>query len=90
MNAPHLEGQASLTSLADLVALIGPPTKPATTVDWTAIEAEVGLTFPDDYKAWADAYADLQLNGYLYVDHPVPAGQETPEDHARIQAEHGY
>jgi hypothetical protein len=67
-----------LTTLADLVALIGPPRKPATVVDWAAIETEVGLSFPDDYKAWADTYADLQLNGFLYLDHPLPGGEERP------------
>ncbi|MGI5284891.1 SMI1/KNR4 family protein [Nonomuraea polychroma] len=65
-----------MTSLADLVALIGPAGKPATVVDWAAVEAEVGLTFPDDYKAWADSYADLQLNDFLYLNHPLPDGDE--------------
>ncbi|MEV6986879.1 SMI1/KNR4 family protein [Sphaerisporangium sp. NPDC051017] len=65
-----------MTSLADLIAIIGPPSKPATAVDWPAIEAEVGLTFPDDYKAWANTYADLQLNGFLYLSRPEPAGRE--------------
>ncbi|MEU6743019.1 SMI1/KNR4 family protein [Streptosporangium sandarakinum] len=63
-----------MATVADLMEIIGPPTKPASAVDWAAIEAETGLVFPSDYKAWAARYADIQLNGFLYVNRPYGDG----------------
>ncbi|MGW5425054.1 SMI1/KNR4 family protein [Streptomyces sp. NPDC003943] len=38
---------------------------------WTALESELGRAFPEDYKAILDAYAPVQLNHHLYLDHPA-------------------
>ncbi|GAA2858583.1 hypothetical protein GCM10010517_17040 [Streptosporangium fragile] len=61
-----------MADIADLTAIVGPPSKRASVVDWAAFEAETGLVFPDDYKAWAARYADIRLNGFLYVNRPEP------------------
>ncbi|MEU0485851.1 hypothetical protein ABZ260_42625 [Streptosporangium sp. NPDC006013] len=65
-----------MATVADLVAIIGPPNKSASAVDWTAIEAETGLVFPSDYKVWTAQYADLRLNDFLYVSRPDLGGLE--------------
>ncbi|MFB8237576.1 SMI1/KNR4 family protein [Kitasatospora purpeofusca] len=38
---------------------------------WTALEAEIGTEFPEDYKAVVDAYAPIQINGHLHLSHPA-------------------
>ncbi|WP_053684945.1 SMI1/KNR4 family protein [Streptomyces sp. WM4235] len=38
---------------------------------WQPLEAALGVSLPDDYKHLVDAYAPVQINGHLYLDHPA-------------------
>lgn len=38
---------------------------------WSRLERELGIQFPVDYKCIVDAYAPVQLNYHLYLDHPA-------------------
>lgn len=43
-------------ALRDLVALIEPPPDPLPVGDLNALAAELGITFPDDYRALLQIY----------------------------------
>lgn len=41
---------------------------------WSGLERERGLVLPADYKWLVDAYAPIQVNGHLYLEHPAGPG----------------
>ncbi|WP_258572831.1 SMI1/KNR4 family protein [Streptomyces sp. KM273126] len=38
---------------------------------WSALEADLGVVLPADYKKIVDAYAPVLVNGHLYLSHPA-------------------
>ncbi|MEU1385926.1 MULTISPECIES: SMI1/KNR4 family protein [unclassified Nonomuraea] len=67
-----------MATIADLESLIGAPRKTAPNNDWTAIEDELGLRLPSDYKELMARYANLNLDAFLglYIANPgcIPGG----------------
>ncbi|MFI9589776.1 SMI1/KNR4 family protein [Nonomuraea sp. NPDC052265] len=61
-----------MATIADLENLIGAPRRPAPDNDWTAIEAELGLRLPSDYKRLMARYGSLNLDAFLglYIANP--------------------
>jgi hypothetical protein len=55
--------------LADLEAIIGPPTAVPPAIDWLELERLSGLRFPADYKQLANRYAMLEIDAFLDVHH---------------------
>ena len=47
-----------------------PPAPLPHPVDWTAVEAWLGLRLPDDYKQLADRYGPLDFGEYLWIHVP--------------------
>ena len=58
-----------MATLADLEALIGPPSAVPPTVDWRELERMSGLCFPSDYKALCGRYGILEIDAFMAVDH---------------------
>ena len=66
----------------DLASFTSPSTErpPAPIpVDWTAVEAWLGLRLPDDYKQLADGYGPLDFGEYLWIH--VPCVQQDRFDY---------
>lgn len=63
-----------MTTLDELKALIGPPSRSAPPVDWTHVESAEGLVFPTDYKLFAGSYAPLIIDNFIHVAHPSTPG----------------
>ncbi|MGY0466640.1 SMI1/KNR4 family protein [Kitasatospora sp. cg17-2] len=58
--------------LAEVLSMLGPGERRFAAADaWAALEAEIGIEFPRDYKAVVDAYAPVQINGHLSLAHPA-------------------
>ncbi|MFD0555661.1 hypothetical protein FB566_0870 [Stackebrandtia endophytica] len=57
-----------MVGLAEFMALVGEPETAPPVADWAAIEAELGLTFPEDYREWARHYTTLELHGFMRID----------------------
>ncbi|MDK0521356.1 SMI1/KNR4 family protein [Streptomyces sp. ML-6] len=61
-----------MATLPEITALLGEPrfnwTDPA---PWTALEQELGATFPADFREIVDAYGSVQVNDQLYLAHPA-------------------
>jgi hypothetical protein len=38
---------------------------------WHKLENELGVSLPADFKEIVDAYAPVQINGHLYLNHPA-------------------
>ncbi|MFI6549911.1 SMI1/KNR4 family protein [Streptomyces prunicolor] len=47
-----------------------PPTPLPAPIDWTAVEAWLGLRLPDDYKQLADRHGPLDFGEYLWIHVP--------------------
>ena len=63
--------------IAELTRLIPPPTTPvAARGDWSKAEAEVALTFPDDYKQVVEAYGTGRFFNFLWVYSPFDPASE--------------
>ncbi|MEU6391144.1 SMI1/KNR4 family protein [Streptomyces sp. NPDC046939] len=62
-----------MSTLAEIAALLGEPrfnwSDPA---PWDALEQELGMVFPEDFRTVVDAYGSVTINGQLYVSHPAP------------------
>ncbi|MFD0358150.1 SMI1/KNR4 family protein [Streptomyces sp. NPDC127110] len=62
-----------MATLAQLTALLGEPrfnwSDPA---PWTALETELGVEFPSDFREFTDAYGSIEVNSQLYLMHPAP------------------
>ncbi len=58
-----------LTAVKDM---LGPPeNRYADPTAWAALEAELGLALPADYKAIVDGYAPVTVNVHLSLAHPA-------------------
>ncbi|MFF4955017.1 SMI1/KNR4 family protein [Streptomyces chattanoogensis] len=57
------------SSLARLIDLIPPPPEPREK-GWDAVEQELGVELPPDYKALIHAYGGSRFDNYLYVLEP--------------------
>ncbi len=59
------------SALADLIELLPPPATPhATVVDWDAVENNLRLQLPDDYKRFIETYGNCTICHTLAVLHP--------------------
>jgi hypothetical protein len=85
--------------LADLEAMIGPPTVSPPVVDWSELEDISGLEFPPDYKILASRYGMLEIGAFLDVTHVgIPEDirtmldmcRETLESIRELMADLGY
>ncbi|WP_406120344.1 SMI1/KNR4 family protein [Streptomyces canus] len=56
-------------ALARLTQLITPPSEPRTT-DWDAVQEQLGVTLPTDYKDLIHAYGGSNWDDYLYLLEP--------------------
>ncbi|MEV6161917.1 SMI1/KNR4 family protein [Streptomyces sp. NPDC052052] len=56
-----------------LVELLGPPSHSADPGVWDAVESELGVCFPADYRQFIESYAPVRLNGHLHFTHPAHA-----------------
>lgn len=61
-----------MTTLREITALLGEPrfnwTDPA---PWLALEQELGIAFPADFREIVDAYGSIEINKQLYLMHPA-------------------
>ncbi|WP_160169777.1 SMI1/KNR4 family protein [Amycolatopsis rifamycinica] len=57
-------------AVTELAKVLGHPDVDPLPVDWAAVERQLGVGLPADYKAFADAYPALFINEYLRVCHP--------------------
>ncbi|MBA3947648.1 MAG: SMI1/KNR4 family protein [Herpetosiphonaceae bacterium] len=65
-------------SLDALKQRVAPPVAPLETgspEQWAAAEAQLGVQFPDDYKALVDTYGTGGFNDFLYVFNPFARNQ---------------
>ncbi|MFE6924018.1 hypothetical protein ACFVAV_23540 [Nocardia sp. NPDC057663] len=67
MNDPSLARRRSIA----LRHLLGPPPSTPPTIDWSAVEHRLGFTPPPDYRAWANVYPQITIDGFLTVLHPA-------------------
>ncbi|WP_445402568.1 SMI1/KNR4 family protein [Streptomyces sp. LE64] len=54
---------------------------------WTALEQELGVRFPTDFREVTDAYGPVVINGHLQLDHPGHRFRNLGE---RIREEIGF
>ncbi|MFJ9614952.1 SMI1/KNR4 family protein [Streptomyces noursei] len=55
-----------------LFAMLGEPVwRNADPEVWLALEGELGVALPTDYKRIIDGYGPVKLNDHLYLDHPA-------------------
>lgn len=59
-----------MTDLTDLTRLCPPPAAPQPPIDWSAVEAELGMRLPEDYKQLAAAYGPGTYGDYINIYHP--------------------
>lgn len=61
-----------VATLSEIQALLGEPrfnwSDPA---PWIALEQELGIQFPADFREIVDAYGSIEINGQLYLEHPA-------------------
>jgi hypothetical protein len=57
------------SALARLTQLITPPSEPRTT-DWEAVQRQLGVTLPTDYKELIRVYGGSNWDDYLYLLEP--------------------
>ncbi|MFF8955593.1 SMI1/KNR4 family protein [Streptomyces sp. NPDC014894] len=63
-----------MDDLQALFAMMGEPDgRHADPAAWEALEDELEVVLPDDYKTFVDAYAPIQVNG-MHFDHPAAPG----------------
>ena len=61
-----------------LAVLIPPPDEPCERPDlrdWAQLEAELGLTFPDDFKQFLWLYGSGKIDDFLWVLNPASANE---------------
>ncbi|MFE2732198.1 hypothetical protein [Streptomyces sp. NPDC059349] len=56
-------------------------------VDWAALEADLGTALPSDYRSLAEAYPALVIDDFLFVSVPRPRGETAWASGARESAE---
>ncbi|MET8993675.1 hypothetical protein [Amycolatopsis sp. NPDC004169] len=52
----------------ELAQVLGPPDIDPVPVHWVAVERQLGLALPGDYKTFADRYPALFVNEYLRLN----------------------
>ncbi|MEU9355149.1 SMI1/KNR4 family protein [Streptomyces griseoloalbus] len=61
-----------MATLPQIAALLGEPrfnwSDPA---PWSALEQELGIEFPADFREIVDAYGSIEINTQLYLMHPA-------------------
>ncbi|WP_328665527.1 SMI1/KNR4 family protein [Streptomyces sp. NBC_00322] len=58
--------------LAAAMAMLGPAqNRYADPSAWDRLHEQLGVHLPSDYQVPVDAYAPVQLNGHLYLQHPA-------------------
>ena len=58
--------------LSRLMTILPPPKQPTLLpVDWAGVEGRLGVSLPDDYKAFIGTYGLGDIDGYLSVLHPA-------------------
>lgn len=63
-----------------LIALLPPPAAPTLVdVDWNAVESELQVVLPDDYKQFISIYGLVDIGNTLYVMHPKQTGSSFRE-----------
>src|SRR6266508_4692572 len=61
-----------MVALDELMRRIPPPSPTrGGTVDWNAVQTEVGTTLPEDYKAFIDAYGLGTIDDFLWIYDPL-------------------
>jgi hypothetical protein len=81
--AYHTPAQAPLrVRLARLVELLGVGDA-GSVVDWPAVEAELGVGLPADYRAFVERFGAGSVNQELYIDTPL-----APSAHFDLIAAH--
>ncbi|MEU8765018.1 histone-like nucleoid-structuring protein Lsr2 [Streptomyces sp. NPDC048659] len=60
-----------MTSIDRLTTLCPPPSPPTTPpTDWPAVERQLGMPLPTDYKQIADTYGPGTFCGFIHLYHP--------------------
>ncbi|MBC2907788.1 SMI1/KNR4 family protein [Streptomyces cupreus] len=60
-----------MATLDDIKALLGEPRFNWSDPEpWDQLEAELGVSFPSDFRAITDAYGPVLINKQVYLDHP--------------------
>jgi hypothetical protein len=54
-----------------MLRLVHPPNVATTRVDWTAVERDLGIGLPGDYKRYIDTYGAGAIDGFLWILHPM-------------------
>ncbi|MEU7141502.1 hypothetical protein ABZ942_18750 [Nocardia sp. NPDC046473] len=65
-----------MTALDNLQRLLPPPQPRPAAVDWNAVERDVGLALPDDYKQLVDTYGPVEFSSTVRLavpGHPAPS-----------------
>ncbi|MFF3215510.1 histone-like nucleoid-structuring protein Lsr2 [Streptomyces sp. NPDC002886] len=63
-----------MTDLAAIRRICPPPSTGQTTpIDWNAVETELGMNLPEDYKQLADIYGPGEYCDYINIYHPHAA-----------------
>jgi hypothetical protein len=65
-------------TLADLLSLIPPPSKPYETGgdrSWSEIERSLGTALPSDYKRFIELYGTGELGGFIWVYNPFSSSR---------------
>lgn len=58
--------------LLEIRALLGEPRfNWSDPTPWAALEQELGIEFPADFREIVNAYGSIKINGQLYLDHPA-------------------
>ncbi|MFD8637777.1 histone-like nucleoid-structuring protein Lsr2 [Streptomyces sp. NPDC059533] len=59
-----------MTDIAALRRICPPPNTPQIPTDWNAVETELGMILPEDYKQLADTYGAGLYGDYINIFHP--------------------
>ncbi|MFJ2746681.1 histone-like nucleoid-structuring protein Lsr2 [Streptomyces sp. NPDC087297] len=59
-----------MTDLTVLTRLCPPPAAPQLPIDWSTVEAELGVRLPEDYKQLAAVYGPGLYSDYINIYHP--------------------
>ncbi|PPJ01227.1 hypothetical protein C5E51_34500 [Nocardia nova] len=60
-----------MTALDELTTLLPPPAGAGRSFDWTAVEQQLGVTIPDDFKALLGVYGDVRFCNALRLYRPA-------------------
>ncbi|MHA7664096.1 SMI1/KNR4 family protein [Mycolicibacterium sp. HS_4_1] len=60
-----------MASIAELIALVPPPSRAPGRRDWASVDQELGFETPQDYQSIIDTYGRGNFSGFLYVMQPL-------------------